>query len=303
MLSDRPCAGGLGGAFAALGSIPMFRGASRRDVRIESLSNAFTNSSYRVDFAGESFLLRLSGNGTSEYIDREAEDRNARIAARSGVNAEILFSDVRDGTMVCRFIEGAGMDAESFASDPTAHERAADALRRVHRCGEVFASRFDPFERIEAYARMLRHTRVPLPDDLPRVLEEARRVGRSLAPLPLAPCHNDPWPGNFVDDGTRMRLIDWEYSGMNDPMWDLADLSVEADLDASKDREMLEVYFGGPAPRNPRRRFETYKPLSDLLWSLWGFLQTINGNANEAPGEDFLAYAADRHERCKARLS
>lgn len=304
MLSDRSRARGLGGAFAALGSIPMFRGASRRDVRIEVLSNSFTNSSYRVDFAGESFLLRLPGDGTSEYIDREAEDHNARIAARSGVNAEILFSDVRSGTMVCRFIEGAGMDAESFASDPTAPARAADALRRVHRCGEVFASRFDPFEEIEAYSRMLRFSHVHLPKDLAPTLEKTKRMRWRLGPpASLAPCHNDPWPGNFVDDGTRMRLIDWEYSGMNDAMWDLSDLSVEAGFDASKDRAMLEAYFEGPAPRESLTRFEMYKPVCDLLWSLWGFLQTINGNANEAPGEDFFAYAVGRHECCKARLS
>ncbi len=100
-----------------------------------------------------------------------------------------------------------------------------------------------------------------------------------------------------------MRLVDWEYAGMNDPMWDLADLSVEADLNALRDRAMLRAYFEGPAPRESRRRFETYKPVCDLLWSLWGFLQTVNGNANSGPDEDFFAYAVGRHERCKARLS
>ncbi len=279
----------------------MFRGASRRDVRIEALSNSFTNSSFRVDFGGDSFLLRLSGMGTSGYIDRAAEEHNARIAARSGVNAEILFSDAKSGTMVCRFIEGVGMDVEGFASDPTSPARAAAALRRVHRCGEGFASRFDPFARIEAYARTLRRSRVPLPGDLDRTLEAARLMRRRLPPPPLAPCHNDPWPGNFVDGGLRMYLVDWEYSGMNDPMWDLADLSVEADFDVSKDRTFLEAYFGGPIPHDARRRFEMQKPVCDLFWSLWGFLQTVNGNAR--PGEDFLAYANDRHERCKARLS
>jgi thiamine kinase-like enzyme len=129
-------------------------------------------------------------------------------------------------------------------------------------------------------------------------------LGRRLSPPPfLAPCHNDPWPGNFVDGGLRMYLIDWEYSGMNDPMWDLADLSVEANFDAPKDRTLLEAYFGGQPPGDARRRFGMHKPMCDLFWSLWGFLQTVNGNANIGPGEDFLAYANDRHEKCKARLS
>lgn len=303
MLLDRSCAGGLGGAFTALGRIPMFFGASRRDVRVEALSNSYTNSSFRVDFGGDSFLLRLSGDGTSEYIDRSSEEHNARIAARCGVNAEVLFSDAKNGTMVCRFIEGTGMDAESFASDPTAPARAADALRRIHSCGEVFASSFDPFERIEDYARTLRHSRVRLPGDLGSTLEAARRVSRRLSTPILAPCHNDPWPGNFVDGGSRMFLIDWEYSGTGDPMWDLADLSVEADFDASKDRALLHAYFGGSPPRNLRGRFEMYKPMCDLLWSLWGFLQTVNGNSNTAPGESFPSYARERHDKCKARLA
>ena len=303
MRSDRSCVEGVGGVYAALGRVPMFRGACRRDVRISRLSNSFTNSSFRVDFAGDSFFLRLSGDGASDFIDRFAEERNARIAARCGVNAEILFSDASDGTMVCRFIEGFGMDAEKFASDGSAPARAAAALRRIHRCGGIFASHFDPFERIEAYERALRRSGVPLPDDLPLVLEKVNRVRRRLgSPSSLAPCHNDPWPGNFVDSGVRMRLIDWEYSGMGDPMWDLADLSVEADFDAPKDETLLDAYFGGPPPRNSRRRFEAHKPTCDLLWSLWGFLQTVNGNANGAPDGDFFAYATDRYERCKLRL-
>lgn len=304
MLSDRSYATCVGGAFAALGRIPMFRGAARRDVGISILSNSYTNSSFRVDFAGESFLLRLPGDGTADFIDRRAEIHNARIAAKVGVNADILFSDASDGTMVCRFIEGPGMDAPSFASDPATPARASAALRKVHRCGESFASRFDPFERIEAYARILRRSRVPLPDDFPLVLEGVRRAGRGLEPPPsLAPCHNDPWPGNFVDGGHRMYLVDWEYSGRNDPMWDLADLSVEAEFGSVGDRRMLSSYFGGPPPRDSLIRFEAYKPVCDFLWSLWGFFQTVNGNSKPAPGENFFAYAIGRHERCKTRLS
>jgi thiamine kinase-like enzyme len=292
------------GAFAALERLPVFRGSDRRDLRVESLSNSYTNSSFRVDFAGKSFLLRLPGVGTSGFVDRRSEAHNAKVAARCGVNAEVLFCDVSDGTMVCRFIEGEGMDAQKFASDPTAAARAAATLARIHRCGERFVSRFDPFERIEAYTRVLRRSRATLPEDLALVLEATSRIRRTMgARPPLAPCHNDPWPGNFVDSGERMYLIDWEYSGMNDPMWDLADLSCEADFDAPRDDDLLVAYFEGPAPRASRRRFEAYKPVCDLLWSLWGFFQTVNGNAKPAPGEDFIAYSTERYERCKARLS
>lgn len=298
MLSNRSDIADPGRAYAALERIPLFSGVSRSDLRIERLSNSFMNASYRVSLNGDSFLLRLPGDGTSEYIDRSAEAHNARIAARAGVNAEVLFSDARDGTMLCRFVEGVGMDAGRFASDATAPVRAARALRRVHECGRPFASRFDPFEEIEAYLRLLRGT--ALPDDLGEILEGTERVKETLAAedAALAPCHNDPWPGNFVDTGARMYLVDWEFSGMNDPMWDLADLSVEADFTRKRDERMLGAYFDGPPPRGHRLRFELHKPVSDLLWSLWGFAQ----NAREDPPEDFFAYALGRYERCKAHL-
>ncbi|MGH3089323.1 MAG: choline kinase family protein [Rubrobacteraceae bacterium] len=290
----------LSQAYAALGRLTMFAAAPPEEVEISRLSNSFTNSSYRVDINGDSFLLRLSGKDSSEYIDRAAEEYNARIAARLGVNAEVLFFDAADGTMVCRFLEGVGMDAESFLRDPTAPARAALALRRIHASGRAFKHRFDPFEKIEAYLDLLRELRSPLPNDLDEVLKEAWSACWALDSLsiPLAPCHNDPWPGNFVDSGGRMRLVDWEYSGMNDPMWDLADLSVEAGLSPSREWAMLEAYFEGPPPEDASLRLAVYKVMSDLLWSLWALLQNANGNQ----AEDFFAYALVRYERCKRAM-
>ncbi len=116
--------------------------------------------------------------------------------------------------------------------------------------------------------------------------------------MTLAPCHNDPWPGNLLDTGECVYVIDWEYSGMNDPVWDLADLSVEAGLGLEQEWAMLEVYRGGPVPPALYSRLELYKAMSDLHWALWGFVQ----HANENPAEDFRAYALERLERCKRRV-
>jgi thiamine kinase-like enzyme len=101
-----------------------------------------------------------------------------------------------------------------------------------------------------------------------------------------------------MDSRGSLHLIDWEFSGMNDPLWDLGDLSVEAGFGAEQDRTMVEAYCGGCAPPALYSRLELYKAMSDLLWSLWGLIQYSNGN----PSDDFLPYAQGRLERCKGRI-
>ena len=96
-----------------------------------------------------------------------------------------------------------------------------------------------------------------------------------------------------------MWIVDWEYSGMNDPMWDLGDLSIEGGFDEALDKEMLLAYFGGPPSAPDHARMVIYKAMCDLLWTLWGLIQLANDN----PAEDFRAYAVGRFERCKALMA
>ena len=282
----------------------LFSGTSDREViKIERLGGGLTNVSYKVTTGGAAYALRLAGDGTSEYIDRKAEEHNARVAAEAGVNAEVLFFDARDGTMVTRFVEGISMNAgDGFGRDSGAPVRAARALKQVHSLGRVFRSRFDVFAAIEGYLDLLRGWRMPLPEDYYEVGQRARAVRLVLeaSPAALVPCHNDPWPGNLLDaDGPdgRIYLIDWEYSGMNDPMWDLADLSVEAGFGPEQDRTMMEVYYGARLSPALYSRLEVYKAMSDLHWSVWGFVQHAKGN----PAEDFWSYGLERLGRSKAR--
>jgi thiamine kinase-like enzyme len=287
---------------AALARVPLFRNIRQDNIELELLSGALTNVCYKVTTGGAAYVLRLAGEGTSDYIDRAAEKHNARVAADAGVNVEVLYFDVRDGTMVTRFVEGISMNwGRGFSRDPGSPIRAALALKRVHRLSKAFASRFDVFAEIDDYADLLREQRMPPPRDYYELGRKVRAVRRALeaSPIPLVPCHNDPWPGNLLDAGGRIYLIDWEYSGMNDPMWDLGDLSVEAEFEPEQDRTMMDAYWGGTASPALYSRMEIYKAMSDLHWSLWGFVQHAKGN----PAEDFWSYALGRLERCKARMS
>ena len=124
------------------------------------------------------------------------------------------------------------------------------------------------------------------------------RAALAAHPLPLAPCHCDPLCENFLDTGETMWIVDWEYSGMNDPIWDLGDLSVEAGFGAIQDREMMAAYCDGSVSDAVFGRMVIYKAMCDLLWTLWGLIQ----HANKNPAEDFWAYAVNRFERCKALM-
>jgi thiamine kinase-like enzyme len=292
----------LDGVYAALARVPFFANVRRQEVvKIERLGGALTNVSYKVTIGSVAYALRLAGEGTSDFIDRSAEEHNARVAAAAGLSAEVLYFDARDGTMVTRFVDGVSMNAgEGFGRDAGAPVRAARALKRVHTLGKLFRSRFDVFAAIDGYLGLLRERRTPLPEGYHEVGRKARAVRLALesSPAPLVPCHNDPWPGNLLDADGRIYLIDWEYSGMNDPMWDLADLSVEAGFDPEQDRAMMEAYRGGTVSPALYSRLAIYKAMSDLHWSVWGFVQHAKGN----PAEDFWSYGMERLGRSKARM-
>ena len=284
---------------AVLTHIPSLKDVRLEDAGLERLGGAMTNVSYKLTTHAGAYVLRLAGEGTSDYVDRSAEGHNARVAAAVGINAEVLYFDPREGTMLTRFVQGVGMDGEGFSRDPGAPVRAVMALKRVHGMGRVFKSRFDVFAMIDGYLDLLRDLRMPLPEDYHELGREMATVRRALeaSPVPLVPCHNDPWPGNLLDTGGSIYIIDWEYSGMNDPMWDLGDLSVEAGFTPEQDRTMMEAYYGGVAPAALYSRLEIYKAMSDFHWSLWGMVQ----HANDNPAEDFRSYALERLEHCKER--
>ena len=280
-------------ARAAIARIP----ALKDRVEPERLGG-LTNLVYRVG----DLCLRIPGAGTEEYIDRANEAVAAREAARAGVSPEVIHADPGTGVMVTRFIEGAvTMDPAAFRTRTGAPARAAEAFRRLHRSGAVFPFRFELFAMIDEYLRILATKDVALPEGYHGVVAEAGAVRAALAaqPLPLAPCHCDPLCENFLDTGLRMWIVDWEYSGMNDPMWDLGDLSVEAQFDEGQEEEMLRAYFGGAPSARDRGRVVLYKAMCDLLWTLWGLIQLANGN----PADDFRAYAETRFARCKALMA
>jgi thiamine kinase-like enzyme len=284
-------------ARAAMRLIPGYGEAPVEEV--ERLGG-LTNRVYRVRAGGETLVLRVPGEGTEGYIDREVEAVNARAAAAAGVSPEVLHVDPARGLMLTRHVEGWTMTPELFRQ-PGAVARAAAAFRQLHRSGAAFAFRFELFAMIEEYLKVVAGLNATLPEGYHAAVAEAEAVRAALDahPAELAPCHCDPLCENFLDTGARMWIVDWEYSGMNDPLWDLGDLSVEAEFGPEQDHALLTAYFGGQPPAAARGRMVAYKAMCDLLWTLWGLIQHANGN----PADDFWAYAIRRFDRCRKLMA
>jgi thiamine kinase-like enzyme len=280
--------------------LSLFPGAAPDAISIDRLGGQ-TNRVYRIGDGKDVLCLRLPGKGTEEYINRRVEMVAAEATAKAGVSPGVVHFDPATGVMVTRFLDHAvTMSPTRFASRPGAPERAGRTFRKLHDSGAVFDFRFELFAMIDAYLGVLATRTVAFPEGYHQGLKDAEAVRAALAahPVALRPCHCDPLAENFLDTGERMWIVDWEYSGMNDPMWDLGDLAVEAFLSADAEEAMLAAYFGREATAFDRGRMVIYKAMCDLLWTLWGLIQL----ANENPAEDFAAYARDRFARCRTLM-
>lgn len=286
--------------YEALSGIAGFNELMSHSMTIERLGG-LTNRNYKIRCERGNFVLRLAGEGTSDYIDRKTELFNASIASNAGVNAEIIYFDVDTGTMMCRYIENSRTMNIGSLRDFDALRRTGRAFRQLHDCGEDFRGRFELFEQIDQYLEILRDLDAALPEGFSEVQQDAEavRVALSRHELPSKPCHCDPMVENCIDNGEKMFIIDFEYAGNNDPMWDLGDISVEGDFTEEQDQVFLEAYFGHTPETFDVGRMVMYKAMCDLLWTLWGVVQHANNN----PAEDFWVYAVGRLERCKKLMA
>jgi len=277
-----------------------FEKITKQDCNIKRLGG-MTNIVHLVETQNINLIVRIPGKGTEDYINRTTEYKNAKAAWRAGISAEIIWADVNSGVMVSKAINRIEtMTANLFSSRKGSPARAGYALAKLHNSGETFDFRFELFNMIDDYLKILSTKDVDLPEGYNDIVKGAEPIKELLEtnPIPLAPCHCDPLCENFLDDGKNMWIVDWEYSGMNDPLWDLGDLSVEAGMNEDQENEMLKAYFGKEPTAAQKGRVIIYKAMCDLLWTLWGLIQLADKN----PADDFWAYSIERFERCKVLM-
>ncbi|MBR6915108.1 MAG: phosphotransferase family protein [Clostridia bacterium] len=231
-----------------------------------------TNHTYHVSMKnGAEYVVRIPGEGTEEMIVRGDEKKSTELACRLGVDAKMLFFG-EDGTKLTEYIKDAvTMSAEAFHDDRRVR-LAAQIYRRIHDCGEDTGVPFEVFDMAANYEKIIADQNVPMFADYgeqkSRVMRIKEEIDRTVAPKKV-PCHNDPLCENWVESGDRLYLIDWEYAGMNDGMWDVSDVSIEAGFDSEWDKKLLTAYLGREPSVGDLRHFLANKIYVDFLWTLW----------------------------------
>ena len=268
-----------------------------RSFTITPLSGGLTNENYLVEVDGKKYVMRLPGQSTELLsIDRANEVYNTKAAATTGIGPNVLEHVAGVDVMVLEFIPGPTMSARTLQSERMA-SRMAQSFHRLH-AAPRFLQDFDMFRLIEYYLRIVEERGVPIPDDygdwLPTVGDIERAV--SAGALPTAPCHNDLLCENFIDDGTALRIVDYELSGNNDPCFDLGNTAQEAEFDQNLRGALCEAYFGRRDVRQLAQqlaRMNLFALMSDVGWTLWGAIQA----RISAVDYDFRGYYTGRWER------
>jgi thiamine kinase-like enzyme len=263
---------------------------------IAVISGGITNRNYKLETANGAFMLRIAGERTELLgIDRANEFFSAQLAHTVGVGSEPMAFLERHAAILSRFIPNAlTLEPETAMARL---ERIVPRLRAFHDASVLPASvlpvKFNPFETVRNYHSLALEHGVHFPDDLPSLLEQMKQMETALQPhARTCPCHNDLLPANFLDDGTKIWIIDWEYAGNGNPFFDLGNLAVNLELDEAACEHLLELYFGH-CDAKLEAQLQLMRLASDLREAFWGFLQSGISSLEM----DFMAYGIKHLER------
>ena len=252
-----------------------------------------SNKNFKVRLNGESYVLRVPGIASEGMVDRSVEGRNSQFASRIGINPEVRYFNDRTGVKLTDYICGAETLNGATIQRKDNLQKIAAIYRTLHMSKVRFNNDFNVFREIGKYESLLQQCGAVMysgydtvRDELPLLEARLNELGVSLAP-----CHNDAVAENFIKDADgRIFLIDWEYSGMNDPLWDFAALFLESDFMEDSRELFLNSYYDGEIPPETREKILIYQILMDVLWSLWTVIK-------ESGGDNFGTYGPDRFSR------
>ncbi len=266
--------------------------------QIERLEG-MTNHTYKVTVTdGKEYVVRIPGEGTEKMINRKNEKINTKLACSIGIDAELLYFG-EDGSKLSAFIHNAVTMTPILMKEEKYIKQVAEILKRLHFSGVDTKVPFEVFDMAANYESILHDNGVNLYEDYQKVKAEVMQIKAEVDEIQIivkVPCHNDPLCENWVLGDDKMYLIDWEYAGMNDGMWDLADISIEAGYDNEQDKMLLNEYFNRKLNDSDRKRFIANKIYLDYLWTLWGKTRI------PFDGEPMEKYAADRYIRLKENI-
>jgi len=254
-----------------------------REVDVSILAGGFTNGVFLVRADGERYVFRVPGQSSDLLeINRADERYNAEMAASAGVSPDVVDYVEELDVMVLQFIDG-HVPTVGELQNPDQVRRIATAVRALHD-GPRFNNDADMFARAKRWLRACHTLAIRVPDGLESRMGGLDDIAAALAldPLPSVPSHNDLAPYNFIDDGEALWIIDFEFSGNNDPCVDLGMIASEAELDEDLRTVLCEAYFGEAAP-SLLARMELCAVLSNVGWSLYCAIQAAQPSSTEAP--------------------
>ena len=269
-----------------------------KDVLIEILSGGLTNTNYKVTVDDTPYFVRVPGESTELLaVDRKNEYFNSKAAAEAGVGPKVLYHLPEHDVMVLEFIVGETMskDALSAQGMPT---RMAQAIKQLH-AGPRFLTDFNMFRLTEYYLKLCDERNIPIPDGYLERLPTIEQIEKAMSvkPLTTVPCNNDLLAENYIDDGKSLRLIDYEYSGNNDPCFELGNTCQEMEFNEDQIREVCAAYFG-EASDSMISRMKLNMIMSDVGWGLWAAIQEKISTIEY----DFWGWAIERWGRAVEKM-
>jgi len=276
--------------------IPSLAGEPRR---VEELSGGLTNRNVKVTTPDGVFVARCTDvNAEMLAIDREAEFRNSKCAEEAGVGAPVLEYRPELGVLVIGFLDGYTLGRADFTKQDMVR-RVADACRRLH-AGPRFVGEFNMFERQQGYLETARRHGYGIPEGYLGLMDKVEQMRKALVTLDEGnvPCNNDLLAENFVDDGEKIWLIDYEYCGNNDACFELGNIWMECRLEVDQLEELVTAYYGRPRP-SKLARARLLGALGQYGWTMWGAIQ----DAVSPLDFDFWGWAMERHEFALSELT
>lgn len=258
-----------------------------------------TNHTYHVTLDnGKEYVIRIPGEGTEELIVRSDEMASTELACRLGVDAKMLHFG-KDGSKVTEYIPNAITMSSKTLHEEKHIKQVAQIYKIMHSCGEDTGVPFEVFDMASGYEKIIYDMKVPMFDDYNENKEKVMVIKSEIdveVNAPKVPCHNDPLCENWVEGDGRMYLIDWEYAGMNDGMWDVADVSIEAGFDDEHDNLLLTYYLDREPTVLDRKHFLASKIYVDYLWTLWAKARV------PYDGQPMEDWATERYARMKDNI-
>ena len=261
-----------------------------------SRMGGLTNHTYKITLTdGGEYVVRIPGEGTEELIIRSNEKISTQLACDLGIDAETLyFGD--DGSKVTKYIPNAITMSTELISQEKHINQVAKIFKKLHSCNADTGVPFEVFEMAAGYEKIIYDNNVPMFEDYKEKKSKVMQIKSeidSVINIKKVPCHNDPLCENWVEGNGRMYLIDWEYAGMNDGMWDIADVSIEAGFDEECDTKLLTAYLGHTPDIVNRKNFLANKIYVDFLWTLWAKARV------PYDGQPMEDWAQERYTRLK----